>query len=1725
MSVSNASKSSKAGTSNSVSSARLKAAATLARLKAEASHMAAMRAIEEEEFRLQQRKRDCKLQLEIAKAEAEEKVLEDIDEQSSQEDQPELNLVRSTAATKVDQWLTGTPQPSVPVQSPSPVATMPLQREMIDTLLLPKCELVKFNGDPLDYWIFISSFDGAVGSTSVGACAKLNCLFQYCEGEALAVIRCCAVMRPEEGYTKARELLRERFGNDYRISETWVRKLTEGPRILPGEHKGIQRLADDLQSCTLALSAMNKLDEIDTKRSLSLIVKRLPNYQQGKWRSKAVSILDKTGRYPNIAELVKFLSKAAREANDPVYGLEDRITKEKSTMKKGANYNVQATSKFDQRSRVGTDIPKGRGGKNELMKQTACPLCSEGHMLTACDNFRKMSPTDRVKVASENRLCFNCLSGGRHFSRNCKEAPCSVQGCKGKHSKMLHGAFQGASSRNDIVPRGESSDDQKVGATSLACGSTQEHSKVALPVVAVMVKGTGSGEWLKTHALLDPGSNGSFCSMELVKMLSVQGTSQSLSLDTLNTNSQVQTLVVSLDISGTIGKAHARKSFCIPKIHALREFPTLRDSCATHEDLKKFEHLRDIPVPCVAKEGVTILIGQDAPQVLVPLEVRRGMEGEPYAVRTCLGWTVNGPLADGIPAAAVSSFVQGGLESQVERFWKLDTTDLSDDRTMSLDDKKAVKTWNDSIILVDGHYQLDIPFKSIPPNLPENKIVAERRLQSLAKRLTKDPGLHSRYCAEMQHLLSRGFSERVPEQELESSPGQTWYLPHHCVLNPNKPEKLRIVFDCAARCCDTSLNDRVLQGPDMMNKLVGILTRFREHKVGLMGDIEQMFHQVGVSKKHRDVLRFLWWPEGDVTRPPEVFRMTVHLFGGVWSPSCAAFALRRTADDNEATFSSDAVMAVKENFYVDDLLKSFKSEDDAALMVKQLTHLLAKGGFHLTKWICSSRKVMYSIPMAERAKTVTGLDLDHERLPVERALGVCWDTEGDQIGVKIKTRRGCHTKRGLLSILSSVYDPLGFVCPFVLRAKILFQNECRIVGKGWDEPLEVSTQDRWARWLDDLPRLDQFAVDRCLVPGDFGIISECRLHHFSDASQDAYGTVSYARFVNTDGDVYCTFLIGKTRLAPLKTITIPRLELSAAVVAVRMDQMLRRELRLQVQGSTFWTDSMLVLQYVGNQSKRFQTFVANRVATIHDGSTANQWRYVNSEQNPADDASRGLDALSMLDKKRWRKGPDFLWQSEDNWPVTPKVPSLQEKDKEVRKEALSRAIDAVDQDNPVDRLISRYSSLYRLRKAVAWILRFMKWLQQHRPGNLVVGDKGYQKLTVGELQDAELAIIRSVQRRHYKEEFHDLLAGKASVKRQSSVYSLEPYVDDNGVLRLGGRLRLAPVEPTRKYPAILPRDSHLATLMVRRAHELLSGHSGKEYVLSLIRRQYWIPKVRPLINRILRECVLCRRLRGSSGVQRMADLPAYRVTPGKPPFTDVGVDCFGPFHVKRGRSREKRYGCIFTCMSIRAVHLEKLHSLDTDSFLNAFLRFAARRGTPKTVHSDNGTNFVGGEKELRAAIKRLEESKQTEGFFLNRRIEWQFNPPAASHMGGVWERHIRTCRKVLGSLLRDQVLDDERLDTLLCEVESIVNDRPITAVSDDPTDLEPLTPNHLLKLGHGHPVPLRDLKATDQYGKRWKHVQFLVEQFWRRWTAEYLPTLQRRQRWIQRQPNFKADDL
>jgi hypothetical protein len=351
------------------------------------------------------------------------------------------------------------------------------------------------------------------------------------------------------------------------------------------------------------------------------------------------------------------------------------------------------------------------------------------------------------------------------------------------------------------------------------------------------------------------------------------------------------------------------------------------------------------------------------------------------------------------------------------------------------------------------------------------------------------------------------------------------------------------------------------------------------------------------------------------------------------------------------------------------------------------------------------------------------------------------------------------------------------------------------------------------------------------------------------------------------------------------------------------------------------------------------------------------------------------------------------------------------------------------------------------------------------------------------------------------------------VKKSSPLRKLDPIWKD-GLLLVGGRLRHAPIPENAKHPILLPKEIHITNLIIQHYH-YVSGHLGREYILSLLRRKYWILQANSAVRKLLSRCVSCRRWKSSALGQKMADLPKDRLTPDHPPFTFAGIDYFGPFLVRRGRSLVKRYGVVFTCLVVRAVHIEIAHSLDTDSFILALRRFIARRGQVKEIRTDNGTNFTSGEKELRESIVNWNQEK-IHSYLLQKHIKWSFNPPYGSHHGGLWERMIRSIRGILRALLKEQVLDDEGLQTVMCEVEALLNGRPITKVSNDPNDPQALTPNNLLLYQPNQVLPPGIFNKNDVYSKRrWRQVQYMSDLFWKRWIREYLPILQQRQKWLQ----------
>jgi hypothetical protein len=494
---------------------------------------------------------------------------------------------------------------------------------------------------------------------------------------------------------------------------------------------------------------------------------------------------------------------------------------------------------------------------------------------------------------------------------------------------------------------------------------------------------------------------------------------------------------------------------------------------------------------------------------------------------------------------------------------------------------------------------------------------------------------------------------------------------------------------------------------------------------------------------------------------------------------------------------------------------------------------------------------------------------------------------------------------------------------------------------------------------------------------------------------------------------------------------------------------------------------MIALQYIYNEEKRYHVFVANRVAEIRRCSQFGQWRHVSGQDNPADDISRGMKAKELVASERWLNGPQFLQESESSWPAQPSQDDLKlESSAEIKKEKRIYSTVTDEECQPLCTLIQKTSSWHKLKRIMSWILRFRDKLKK-RPVQ-----RGGLVLT--ELQAAEAVIIRYVQRTSIPEK---------------SIQKLCP-IERDGVWRVGGRLAQSRLDYEMKHPVILPWH-HPVTALIGRAYHQILGHCGAERLLAEMRSRYWPIGGHSFAKSVVQSCVVCKRIIAPPEQQKMSDLPEDRIISGERPFTRVGVDYFGPMLVKRARSRVKRYGCVFTCLVTRAIHIEVSSELSTDSFLQALQRFMARRGRPSVIRSDNGTNFVGGERELRECLESWNQEKIRDQL-MQENISWTFNTPTASHMGGVWERMVRSIRQVLLGLTREQTVDEETLGTLMCRVESILNGRPITKLSEDPSDPRPLSPSDLLIQGGSCELPLAVVDLKDQYRRRWKQVEYLM---------------------------------
>ncbi|XP_017875755.1 uncharacterized protein LOC108622407 [Ceratina calcarata] len=700
------------------------------------------------------------------------------------------------------------------------------------------------------------------------------------------------------------------------------------------------------------------------------------------------------------------------------------------------------------------------------------------------------------------------------------------------------------------------------------------------------------------------------------------------------------------------------------------------------------------------------------------------------------------------------------------------------------------------------------------------------------------------------------------------------------------------------------------------------------------------------------------------------------------------------------------------------------------------------------------------------------------------------------------------TKRSLFSEIAKLYDPLGWLSPVVVRAKILMQSQW-LEKIHWDQSVSMETHRTWNNFCEDWIKLNNLRIPRWIGIGADVISVE--LHGFCDASLAAYAAAVYIRVTTARNKVVTSLLIAKSRVAPIKTLTVPVLELNGALLLAELLKHVTSSLAVQAERVFCWTDSTITLAWIKKHPSTWKLVIANRVSKIQTTLPTAVWRHVPTRSNPADLNSRGVEAEELLNSKLWTQGPSWLQKCEAEWPVTPASIDTDDGKRVTYAHVTTQKGEW--------ELLSRFSKWSRLLHVVAYCIRFYRILKGDRK-------KDNTALDFAELQDATDRIARHLQRIHFETECRCLEEHRA-IPARSQLISLNPFLDEQGVLRVGGRLKNAVIAWETKFPIILPKHD-VSTSIIRQCH-LNTLHGGMQLTMATVRQRFWIIGCRNATRTVIHQCVECTRWRAQPSVQIMQNLIPERCRPARA-FTNCGVDYAGPFQVRdsagRGKTAHKAYIAVFVCYATRAVHVELVHDYSTSAFLAAFDRFIARRGVPSCVFSDNGTNFVGANNELTREFNRCCNSPEWRDKCSGLGVRWKFNPPSAPHFGGMQEAGVKSVKHHLKRIMGDFTPTGEEMQTLLCKIEASLNSRPIAPLSDSADDFATLTPGHFLVGGPLNALPKESVE-TEKITRltRWRVLQKFHEQLWRHWTRDYLIYLQQRNKWQTTQEQLQPGDL
>ncbi|XP_066934903.1 uncharacterized protein [Clytia hemisphaerica] len=1132
-----------------------------------------------------------------------------------------------------------------------------IQMQMLIQQRLPTQIIPQFDGSA-DRWVtFISSFyDMVHRQPYLDSFQKRTYLVQHLTGEPLRAVG--GYPNDSQGYIDSLQRLKYMFGNPSIVAQATIKKVTNGSQ-LSDDAETMTDFYYSLSECVNTLKKMNYIADIHSTSVLRQTLRRLPDRYLHKWAEHSFRIRKK--EEPNLCHVERWLQDRIMAAKDPYLP---------SPKKSKFNGHVGGNDRDDERKIV-------------------CSHCGENHKIYQCEEFKRKSSQGKLETVKSKLLCFNCLQKG-HGVRDCMvRRNCSAPDCNRRHHTWLHKALSKNSdqvlkrgngeqkqpqvhtdpdqaSKEEVRERGQPPDSHSEGKLISATGIGQH---VFLQIVPVMILNKYR-QWVTTYALLDSGSQCTLIKKSLCNKLGLRGRMETIKISTIKDHEDIRVKTLNISISSADKGFRAE----VESVHSIEDSKFRMPSQAIPNDIaesREWQYIKGLNIANVTSGQVEMLIGADVPKALISSEVKFGGHGLPHASKTPFGWSLIGSYDKGgaktkkVLTAHLRMDEEDSLDRLVRDFWETESfgTKIQETRPLSIQDRQAIERLDEETVVKDGHYVVPMLWKG-SVKLPNNYAQAERRLNSLSKRLRNDSDFFRMYQNNISSYLEKGYARRLEVSEVEERTDRTWYLPHHGVIEPHKPGKIRTVFDAAAEVAGTSLNKSLFTGPDLLNSLIGILLRFRRYKVAVTADIEAMFHRVHLNEGDTDAVRFLWRDDPNSKSPPEHYKMLVHIFGATDSTCCSAYALRRAALDQQQDFSDRVIKTVLKSFYVDDLLKSVQTTEEANETFLPLIRLLDNRGFRVTKFNSNSAEFLKNIPEERRAKeNITSLKID-DKPAVSRALGVRWNLTKDCFYFHSVEPSANNTKRGILKTTSTVYDPLGLLTPFTLKARLILQELWR-AKYSWDDSIDDNLAKEWNRWLEELRQIGTIEVPRSLDINGY----ELQLHTFCDGSEKAFSACSYVR-VNRGGGVTCHLLMAKSRVAPLKKITLPRLELQGAVMAVRLHQTIVDEAEMTFSAIHFWTDSTLNLQYISNDSKRFKVFVSNRVFEIREKSEPDQWHHIPGKQNPSDLGTRETNIHRLTSDPIWFKGPEILYRPEESWGETT-IPDIDPDDEEIKKETMN----------------------------------------------------------------------------------------------------------------------------------------------------------------------------------------------------------------------------------------------------------------------------------------------------------------------------------------------------------------------------------------------------------------------------------------------------------------------